>query len=52
MDKEVCSISKKDIKVKEHDRSKPSRPAWKGPGKKPGPKNVSVDQYKRSRPSS
>ncbi len=44
-------VKKKDVKVSQHKRSKPSDSAWQGPGKKPGPKTVDVDRHKRSRPS-
>ena len=42
---------KKTVKVDGHDRSKPSKPAWEGPGNKPGPKTVDVADYKRSKPT-
>ncbi len=41
----------KSVPVKPHRRSKPSTPAYPGPGKKPGPKTVPVRPYKRSNPS-
>ncbi len=40
----------KTIPVKPHERSKPSNPAYPGPGNKPGPKTVPVDPYKRNPP--
>ena len=42
-------MPRKTVSVKQHKRSTPKRPAYKGSGSKPGPKNVSVDRHKRSR---
>ena len=44
-------VRKKTVPVKKHNRSTPSTPAHKGPGKKRGPKNVDVDKHRRSKPS-
>jgi len=44
-------MKNKTVKVKIHDRSTPNSPPWKGPGNKPGPKNVDVGPYIRSKPS-
>lgn len=41
-------MSGKNVSVKSHKRSQPRRPAHKGPGKKPGPKTVSVKKHRRS----
>jgi len=44
-------MKNKPVKVGGHDRSKPSSPAWEGPGNKPGPKSVSVPDHSRSKPT-
>jgi hypothetical protein len=44
-------MPKKTVPVAPHRRSKPSSPAYPGPGKKPGPKTVPVDPHRRSRPT-
>ncbi len=46
-----ASKGPKTVPVKPHKRSKPSTPAYPGPGRKPGPKPVPVKPYKRSKPS-
>ena len=44
-------MSNKPVKVGRYVRSTPSKPAWDGPGNKPGPKPVDVTNYVRSLPT-
>lgn len=44
-------MAKKTVRVRRHKRSAPSKPKYKGPGNKPGPKTVDVDKHTRSTPS-
>ena len=40
----------KTVPVKPYRRSTPRKPAWPGPGDKPGPKTVPVKPHRRSEP--
>jgi hypothetical protein len=42
-------MAKSTVKVSPHKRSTPNTPAWKGPGNKPGPKPVKVEEYERKK---